>query len=396
MLHSPLIPVSLLIAAIGGFAQAQFSQGPDVTQIPKGGAHVELNMSRPIPIIQASINGEGPFPFFLDSGAAGIVLNETFAQELALKIIGTQQVIDMARGAAIDSDLVSLEQIEIGGAVFTGLSALSSNRTGIHGSSGDAPRGIIGLSTFANCLFTIDYPGGELLIEDGQLPQADGQSILNYESDADSPMPIFTVDVAGTQYPAHIDSGGSSGITLPYNQIDSLPLEGKPAVVGQARSASGSFEVYGSKLNGTITLGAYSWASPQVMFVPKIQWVHFGTGALKRFVITWDQQNQRVRFVDPTGAATDRSQAQQPKRYGIQFNPNQIGAGKLIVDGVIKGMAAEASGLRVGDQILTIDGKNVSGASQLELAAIFKRSPLNMTVDRDGKTIKITMALDEL
>ncbi len=394
MPHSPLIRVFLVMAAISGSVQAQFSQGPDATNIPKGGAQVELDMSRPIPIIHASINGEGPFPFFLDSGATGIVLNEAFAQELKLEIIGTQQVVDMARGAAIDSDLVSLEQVEIGGAIFTGLSALSSNRTGIHGSAGGAPRGIIGLSTFANCLFTIDYPGGEMLIEDGQLPQADGRSILDYESDADSTMPVFTVDVEGTQYPAHIDSGGSSGITLPYNQIDSLPLEGKPIVVGQARSASGSFEVYGSKLNGTITLGAYSWESPQVMFVPTIQWVHFGTEALKRFTITWDQQNRRVRFVDPTGATVDRSQAQRPKRYGIQFNPNQIGSGELVVDGVIEGMAAQTSGLRAGDQILTINGKSVSGASQLELATIFKSSPLNMTVKRDDKIVNITMALD--
>ena len=103
---------------------------------------------------------------------------------------------------------------------------------------------------------------------------------------------------------------------------------------------------------------------------------------------------RRVRFHDPSGVTVDRSQTRRPKRYGIRFNPGQIGAGPLLVEGVMKDMAAEASGLQAGDRIVAIDGQTVSGLSQLDLAKIFGRSPLTMTVVRDGENIELTMKLE--
>lgn len=268
------------------------------------------------------------------------------------------------------------------------------DRSAMFGTSRDAPRGIIGRSTFADCLFTIDYPKGELRIDVGALPPADGRAILTYVLEEGPESSGFAVDVAGTQYTAHIDSGGSSGITLPFDAMDSLPLEAKPSVIGRAQGAGGSFDIYGAKLKGTITLGAFAWESPQVTFVPNIQWVHLGTDAIKRFALTWDQRNRRVRFDDPSGRAVDRSQAVRPKRYGVKFDPNRIGRGPLVVEGVIEGMAAEAAGLRAGDRIVTIDGAGVTGLSQLDLATLFRRPSLTVTVERDGESIEIKMTLD--
>jgi len=89
-----------------------------------------------------------------------------------------------------------------------------------------------------------------------------------------------------------------------------------------------------------------------------------------------------------------RSQAQRPNRYGLQFNPGQFGSGPLLVEGVVEGMAAEASGLRAGNRILALDGTSVSDLSMLDLATMFRRSPLTVSVERDGETIEMTMTLD--
>ena len=93
-----------------------------------------------------------------------------------MKVIGSQDVPDMASGVTLSTDLVEIQQVEIGGALFTGLNAITIDAPGMLGSTGDSPRGIIGLSTFADCLFTIDYPRGVLRIENGQLPTADSRS----------------------------------------------------------------------------------------------------------------------------------------------------------------------------------------------------------------------------
>ena len=394
MRRSGLPLVGILVSLIGGSAVAQSEPGPEHTTVPDNGVRVKLDLSRPVPIVQASINGKGPYPFLFDSGTTGFVLDGGFADELGMEVVGTQQVSDLASGVTVDTDQVWMEQIEIGDAVFSGLTAISMDGIGVLGSSGDAPRGIIGLSTFASCLFTLDYPNEALLIQDGQLPKADGRSIFDCKPEAGSAMPVFMVDVAGENYPVHIDSGGTSGITLPFNQIDSLPLDSKPSVVGQGRGANGSFEIYASRLNGTVTLGDYSWESPQVTFLPNVQWVHLGNGVLKRFAITWDQKNQRMRFVDPTGVGVDRSQSQRPKRYGIQFDPNQIGNGPIEVRGVVEGMAAKAAGVRAGDRIIAIHGESISAMSQSDLAMLFRQPALEITVERDGETIDITMKLD--
>lgn len=395
--QSPMRPIRLLIvtllaAGLGRTSLAGFESRPESTRVPEHGARVELAVDRPIPVIRASINGKGPFPFILDTGSAGVVLDDAFARDVGLEVIGTEHVRDGASGTEIESDRVAIGRLEIGGAVFSGVDALAMSGTGVLGASSDAPRGIIGRSAFADCLFTVDYPRGLLLIEDGRLPPADGRSILAYALHDGTPE--FTVVVAGTKYAAHIDSGGSSGITLPFDAQDALPLEGEPTVVGKARGAGGSFDVYGSRLKGAITLGAWSWESPQVTFAPGIQWVHLGTDVLERFSMTWDQRNQRVRFHDPTGTATDRSHTRRPKRYGVRFDPNQIGDGALIVEDVVAGMAAAAAGLRAGDRIVALDGRSVSGLSQLDLATLFRRSPLKVTVERDGETVEIMMTLD--
>jgi hypothetical protein len=394
MRRSLLMLVPLLAVPFTQPAAAQIEIGPESTRIPEGGARVELNMDLPIPVIHASINGQGPFPFLLDTGAGGIVLDETFAQEMGMEVVGTQRVRDMGAGVDIDGETVRIDQVEVGGATFSGLDALLINGTGILGASGAAPRGVIGRSPFADCLLTMDYPSRVVLIEEGELPRADGQTILPYTCEEGASTPDLKIDVAGVQHTVHIDSGGSSGITLPFDRMDSFPLESEPKVIGRARSAGGSFEVYGSKLEGTIALGAHSWDSPQVTFVPNIQWVHLGSNVLERFVITWDQRNRRVRFVDPSGIAIDRSQAKRPKRYGLQFDPRRIGKGPLVVEGVTEGMAAETFGVQAGDRIIAIDDRPVSGMSQLDLATAFRRSPLTLKVDRGGETIRVTMSLD--
>src|SRR3954451_24028079 len=48
---------------------------------------------------------------------------------------------------------------------------------------------------------------------------------------------------------------------------------------------------------------------------------------------------------------------------------------KIIVDEVIKGSIAEAAGMRVGDLILQVDGRNVAGRRALELQPLMKINP---------------------
>lgn len=48
---------------------------------------------------------------------------------------------------------------------------------------------------------------------------------------------------------------------------------------------------------------------------------------------------------------------------------------KIIVAEVVKGSLAEAAGMRAGDQIIQIEGRNVAGRRALELQPLMKLNP---------------------
>jgi len=114
--------------------------------------------------------------------------------------------------------------------------------------------------------------------------------------------------------------------------------------------------------------GALSW--PRIMGI-------LGNGILRRFNLSIDLQRKRV-FLKPNQA------------YGEAFETNCSGLelvlddtfSKVIVDHVYLHSPAEAAGLKVGDEVVQINGAN---ASQLPLAQI--RSMLS----KDGKEVEIVV-----
>lgn len=62
------------------------------------------------------------------------------------------------------------------------------------------------------------------------------------------------------------------------------------------------------------------------------------------------------------------------------------------VDGVVPGGAAEAAGLRAGDIVLAVDGREVEGFSDLQrLTLASDGAPMTLTLARDGATLTTTL-----
>jgi hypothetical protein len=91
--------------------------------------------------------------------------------------------------------------------------------------------------------------------------------------------------------------------------------------------------------------------------------------------------------------AKSPEQRGMPKRYGLQF---------LIVDGagpVLResrpGSRAARAGLKDGDRVMKVNGAEVSGVDQQEFVRLMKQSPVTLTLSRGGKTMDVTMSLDD-
>ena len=276
---------------------------PRRTLLPAGAVDVPMYASGLMPAVDVMVNGRGPYRFSIDTGGAGTLrVDSTLAAELGLPTVGEVRVGDPSGRIAESRKVVAVDSIEIGGAKFLGLTA--SIRSMHEPRGGDRVDGILGFGTFADCLFTLDYPG-HLRLADGALPPADGAEVLDYRDERG--IPQVTFQVAGQEVDADVDAGSMGGFSLPESLAGRLPLAGPPKVVGHARTVGSSFDIQTAPLDGEITLGRYRYPHPTVEFQPVFPMANLGARVLRDFRVTFDARHRRMRLEQPAapgGAAT--------------------------------------------------------------------------------------------
>lgn len=269
------------------------SPKPKETVLPAAGAHVafELAGTRPIPVVQAKVNGKGPFSFILDTGAAGTVLDEEFAKSLGIALGAEQPIGDPSAAKGIAAHEVEIESIEVGDAKFRGISGVAMDRKRFD--PGQELKGILGLPVFAENLFTLDYPKKEIVLAKGELG-ADGTGVLPY--DAEGQLPRVEIAVDGKKILAHVDSGSPGGWGFPKSFLEGAKWKEEPKVVGRGRTVNNEIEVWSGTLAGTLRLGPIEIPEPVVTFNDQFPFANVGYRALKEYAITFDQKNHRMRF----------------------------------------------------------------------------------------------------
>ena len=251
---------------------------------------VPLVAGETLPIIEVRVNGQGPFRFGIETGANFIIVTPALAGRLGLA----------RTGGPDDTPSYRLERIEIGAARFEDMpvSAFPFAQSSIDG--------VLGLPFYRDVLLTIDYPARAVTFERGNLPDADGASILPLTRVGDFwgvPIGLGKTTANGV-----IDTRSSGGFGLTPSAAASLPFDGELAVVGRARGAAiAETVVKAGRLKGDITLGRYTFPAPTVSVralppgFPEEPLI--GTRVLSNFRLTLDQRNARVRF-ERTGSAS--------------------------------------------------------------------------------------------
>ncbi len=122
-----------------------------------------------------------------------------------------------------------------------------------------------------------------------------------------------------------------------------------------------------------------------------------GGGVLKRFTATFDYVG-KVMYLEPNGqASSDRPDGYD--RSGMWINQKRDGSGYEVMDVVAGGPAAEA-GLKIGDTILTLDGRPAGETPVFEARNRLRNSapgtPVRLAVRSGARDRELTLVLRDL
>lgn len=243
---------------------------------------VPLIMHAGHPMVEARINGRGPFRLLIETGARRSDLTPATAEALGLIPPGG----DGLREFRVDS-------VTVGGATFVGvpMSTVPLPMAGVDG--------VLGLPVYSQLLLTLDYPAATVRFERGTLPAPNGSDILALTRIGDFWGVPFTA--AGRRFDAVLDTQSGAPIAFSPEYRDSLTFVGPLQVVGRASGAGFSGAVVeGGQLQGDIKVGRYTFPKPNLMLIPLPPGLpgrpNIGSGLLRNFAVTLDQQQGRLRL----------------------------------------------------------------------------------------------------
>jgi hypothetical protein len=254
---------------------------------------VPMLFSGAMPAVEVMVNGQGPYLFAIDTGGQGMArADSSLVKKLELKVVDRVQTSDGSGRNTRTLDVVQLDSIRLDGVEFKDVRAatrdynLSPNMPGIDG--------ILGFNLFADYLLTLDFPAKRVRLERGELPKADGQSVLSFGSTRGG-TPLIELSVGSHKINAHLDSGNTvGGFILPTALVSKLEFASTPVTVGRARTVSNEVEIKEARLKDKIRFGSFEFTEPTIVFPAVSDDANIGAKVLGEFKLTFDQKNKRL------------------------------------------------------------------------------------------------------
>jgi len=288
--------IGLLVAVVSATgAQADIAPPPTAPVAPQAtgdAARVPLAVLGGLPVIDVTVNGNGPFKFAVDTGAGGQAhISSALAAKLALNQVGEARVADGSGQNAKRVPLFGADSLVIGDITFRGLTvAATDSRSGMID-------GVIGMGLLREFLLTLDYPGKALMLEKGELPAADGAHVFDYQPGR---VIIVLVKVGDVEIPAHLDTGNARHpFIVSADILPKLATRGEPRAIGQAHTVSNTVDMFAIDVTAPVRIGAVTLPIKEISYPAVAPGGNLGTLALLSVVMRLDQKNRRVSFTAP-------------------------------------------------------------------------------------------------
>lgn len=338
---------------------------PAVTKIDfsiAGGAHqttVPFVLINNHIYVDVRLNGRGPYRLLLDTGGVAII-TPTVQRELGLEAQGKMEGSG-AGEARVDVSLTKVSELRIGDAVIKDQVFAVFPLESFADVEGVPQNGIIGYEVFRRFITRIDYARGELtLIDRRHFDPSKAGGVVPFAFNEHVPMVKGEIDGLAGEF--QIDTGARSELVLtePFATAHGLRAAHRRGVEaisgwgvgGPSRgyvTRMGLLKIGGIKFDAPVTTfsAASRGAFGQASFAGNI-----GSGLLKRYIVTFDYENQKM-YLAPGGIA----ERDGFDRAGMWINRSPQG---FRVIGVTAGSPVAEAGIKQDDIIVSVDGKRAS------------------------------------
>lgn len=360
-------PTSVVGGAIGGrvglllltlFLLAGCSAGSFRRQPPQPG---RTTLTAPLVMLPAQLIGNflivetkwdrfGPYRFLIDTGSSVTLVSPALARRYpgsgAAPVAVPPLRVRGAAGGVVELPRSRVRRIELGDARFEDVDVLLYDCAPLSAHLGIPIDGVLGFPLFRETLLTLDYPGSRVLLRPLTAEAPIPGSVVSVDDARQTP--LINVRLGGRSLVALIDSGSDAGFSL--NPVGVAPRYAfgprEGAVVG---TIAGDRRQQVARLDETLAIGGHVFERPVVDLTDELSAI--GGGALRHFVVTFDQSRDRVTFhrdaraplVSPAVRSAGVSYSKTPAYWRVA--------------GVVPGSPAAAAGIEPGDLVIRVDGE---------------------------------------
>jgi hypothetical protein len=268
---------------------------PKIKSSASAAADVPMLFRGSEPAVEVMVNGQGPFLFAIDTGATDEArVDSSLVARLGLRVSGTSTHSD-GSNKKTQLGTVRLDSLSVGGLEFRDVKVGLRDYNRVNLPPID---GLLAFDLFHDYLLTLDYPARRVRVERGELPAVDAGEILPLKRVHHHP--AVEITIGSQKVTAEIDSGNvAHSFLFPASLVERLSLATKPGTIGKAKTITNEFELMEAQLKNNIRLGKYEFTQPWISFPAPFPFANIGSPFLNQFAITFDQKNNRVRFVRP-------------------------------------------------------------------------------------------------
>lgn len=242
---------------------------------------------------QASVNGQGPFTFAIDTGASGLGrADASLSAALGLAVNGAASNSDGVSTA--QADTVHIDRLDLGGMTLTGLDVITRDyNRGLPAEA--AISGIIGRDFFADGLLVIDFPHQTVWFSRSLALTAAHEGALPYARPFRVPVSFGDMTVEG-----NLDTGAAVSLMLPrslYDRVSGGALE----AAGTGQLSNGEIRLDRGRVAGPVRIGGAEVTDVEVRVSDEFPELFVGGDILRGYAVAFDQRARLAAVCPPQG-----------------------------------------------------------------------------------------------